>query len=283
MMVRVPLILCAALCAATAGCGKDEAIASASSGTGGTGASGGSAGASGSGGSSGTGGSAGTGGAEVDAGPPVRSVETRNPFGNTETTDNVLIDGDFELTAGSGQYGWQAISTTAPASLERETGGLCFSGVTCGVLTGDANLIAFGTAADGVPMEASLRVKHPEGDCGGAGVSVISCTGLSVFPGSGTAVPPVAATPDASGWCEYRAMVPAMDTHPCLLLEARSPSRMLVDDARLVAASSETQQLLKLGPKLDARTVEVAERVLRIVHRHRLIGSPAKRAPSDRR
>jgi hypothetical protein len=269
MTLRSELVMAALGALVLAACGTDERVRAASDDAG-------SGGTAGSGGSSGSSGSAGEAGSQ-DAGPPIRTVEERNPFGNTALEDNLLVDGDFEFTSSGGQFGWRAMAGGAEADLLRETGGLCRSGVTCGVLAPPSTFLAFGAAADGTAMEASFWAKPATPDCGVVSGSVISCSSSFVF--NVAPIPPVTDTPDASGWCEYRGVIREMDEQPCFYLGIRSDaSAALIDAAALVPASSSRVKPLALvvpGPELKARM----ERDLAYLHRHRQFGRPPPVAP----
>lgn len=201
----------------------------------------------------------------VDPGPPIRSVEHRNPFGRTELVDNLLVDGDFELTAGNGQFGWRAIEGQGLGSLLRETGGLCRSGVSCGVLPGQSELLALAAAPRQQNIEVTLWVKPPAPDCSLTVVTLLACTGI--FPVNIGAVPPETDVPDASGWCRHHGINPPTSLHPCLMVTsfADAEQRTLVDDGSLLPAVPSEPSSVAAGPaspELHAR----AERALRALH-----------------
>lgn len=171
----------------------------------------------------------------VEAGTRLRTVERRNPFGRAGFGNNLLVDGDFELTAGGGQYGWRALTSSGEASLSRETGGLCRSGVVCGVLEADVSLVAFGAAPRDQTMQASLWAKPSGGDCYSVGVALIDCS--STWQLSLAQVAPVALEPDDGGWCHYLGLAPPMQSQPCLYVTALAEAgRVLVDEAYLASA-----------------------------------------------
>ncbi len=171
----------------------------------------------------------------AEAGIRIRTVERRNPFGAASSGANLLVDGDFELTSGGGQYGWRALDGAGETTLGRETGGLCHSGVTCASMANDVSLIAFGAAPRDSAMEASLWAKPSGADCDGVSVSLIECS--SSFPVDIAAVPPVSTAPDAAGWCHYLAVVPKIEDQPCLYVSI-SATRALVDEGSLIAADA---------------------------------------------
>jgi hypothetical protein len=213
-----------------------------------------------------------------EAGPKLRSVERRNPFGNTAAENNLMVDGDFEWTSASGQYGWRAFDSSQEVSLARETGGLCRSGVTCGILESGVALLGMAAAPRNKPMLITLYAKPPEPDCGMTRISVLSCTRVSFS--SFATVPPTNAAPASNGWCQYRAIAPPLDEQPCLYVTsyAQDGQRVLIDDASIVAADGTgASPLWASAPsaELFARAV----RDVRWVHEHQQLGAWRPAAP----
>lgn len=181
----------------------------------------------------------------TDGAPPIRTVETRNPFGNTTVASNLLVDGDFELTSGSGQHGWRAMDTArGEVPLERETGGLCRSGVVCGVLEQGASMIGFAAAPADAPVDVSVWIRPPGDSCEVVNASLISC--MSLFPLMLARIDPVSSTPDESGWCELRGTSSPLDEQPCIFLQGglALEGRALVDQAVLVGADPDAPMTL---------------------------------------
>jgi hypothetical protein len=212
-----------------------------------------------------------------DAGPKLRTVERRNPFGNTALEHNTMVDGDFEWTSGYGQHGWRAFGSQGEVALLRETGGLCRSGVMCGVLEREFGLLAMATAPRQKPMLVTLYAKPPEPDCGLTRVSMISCTSSAVF--SLASVPSVSDLPAADGWCQHRAIVPAFNQQPCLYVtsNAEPGKRTLLDDASILAADGTGASPLAASTP-SAELAARASRDLRWLHEHQRIG---RFRPSD--
>jgi len=209
----------------------------------------------------------------IDAGPRVRTVENRNPFGDT-AEHNLMVDGDFELTSGQGQYGWVSYDGTGmQATLLRETGGLCLSGVTCGILTSDADLLGYGAAPRDKDIEVSVYTKPPIADCGLTQVLLIGCAGGAIT--NLASVPPTTSEPDASGWCFHHAIAPPQELRPCLYVSSGAESGVptLVDKASMLAAdgSGSGSSSLASGPP-SADTYSRVSRTLRAVHEHIPIG-----------
>src|SRR5262245_4991764 len=111
--------------------------------------------------------------------PVKRTVETRVPFGGP--AGNLLVDGDFEVSIsfeGSGeQLAWIALTESGGESyLRGETGGLCKSGLSCGVLESGVLLYGRGTAAKDAAMDASIYMKPPAGrGCAIADIELVHC------------------------------------------------------------------------------------------------------------
>ena len=203
-------------------------------------------------------------GPPVEAGPKLRTVSVRNPFGNTDKQNNLLVDGDFEWTSGFGQYGWRAQSGISEANLERETGGLCRSGVSCGLLRPGISFLGYATAAPNKAMEARVWTKPPVPDCLQTSVTVLQCTTTLV-----TIVATVlheTAVPGEDGWCLHKAVVPAMDLQPCLFVSSyASPGQVtLIDEASLLAVDTATAPTteFKAPTAADKSKMEAALRVL---------------------
>ncbi len=212
-----------------------------------------------------------------EAGPPIRSIAQRNPFGSVDP-GNLLVDGDFELTSSSGQFGWRAIGSGGEGVLLRETGGFCRSGVSCGVLTPETDLIALAARPGDADMSVVLWAKPPSKDCTLTVVSLIQCTNPIVV-----SLADVSATnlePDPSGWCEYRAVAPATEQRPCLLVSSfeGSEQRTLIDAASLAAAPAAAPRSIGTGaPRADVAAR--AQRALRVLHESTRFGRPPPAKP----
>ncbi len=208
-------------------------------------------------------------GPPVEAGPKLRTVSVRNPFGNTAQQNNLLVDGDFEWTSGFGQYGWRAQSGISEANLERETGGLCRSGVSCGLLRPGVSFLGYATAAPNKAMEVRVWSKPPIPDCLQTSVTLIQCT---------TSIVTIVATilqetdaPGADGWCSHKAVVPAMDLQPCLFVSSyASPGQAtLIDEASVQAVDTARAPTTEFAAPTPAEKSKM-EAALRVLLRPRL-------------
>lgn len=187
---------------------------------------------------------------------PIRTVETRNPFGIP--ADNLLADGDFELSTspgGGGQYGWRAIFTE-DGGMVTETGGICRTGLRCGVL--DEGTILYGTAAaapGGAAHELTLYTKplEPEVACSDVmSAYLISCSGM----GSVLTVPSDEA-PGPDGWCRHQLSYPKSNKAQCVYIEGAASA--LIDSGTLLPVGTPTNAL-KSGFVTDPALMNRIER-----------------------
>jgi hypothetical protein len=207
-----------------------------------------------------------------------RTIEMRNPLGGPP--GNLLVDGDFEFSIefeGTGpQSGW--ISTAG--YLRGETGGLCRTGLRCGVLEDGAALFGKGTAANGTGMVAGFWAKPPSSaDCNAIEVSLLNCN----FNGSFIDVPPLNDAPGSGGWCEYKTRVAEHDTALCMYVESKvdSGETTLVDSATIVPADGTAPSGKKMSLMSGARRKKVQQLVDFVRSRRRFGLSPEM--PNPRR
>ncbi|MBW2456760.1 MAG: hypothetical protein JRI68_19745 [Deltaproteobacteria bacterium] len=181
--------------------------------------------------------SSGAGGAPV---PPAyrRTVAKRNPLGGR--VGNLMVDGDFEhsiIREGSGaQIGWLAFNGDGMFTyLRGETGGLCRTGLRCGILQSSHSFWGKGTSASEGGMIGEVWAKPPAGrPCGVVTPSLIYCT-LSGFQ---TTMPPVQDEPDGDGWCQYRVAVTGASRRMCMWIDGllNPGEQALIDSVALVPA-----------------------------------------------
>lgn len=170
-----------------------------------------------------------------------RTVIERNPFGDVAATQNLLWDGDFEWTSPfADEYGWWQLPSSATVE-EVVIGPTCKSGVKCARLKKNGSLLGIGVGAAGKPLFASVAVKFepPEGEasptCDKAELTIMDFGG----PGASDPdadVPPVAAAPDADGWCTLAGTIPGRANKPYFLLGNHSGVPMIVDDGVLLVS-----------------------------------------------
>jgi hypothetical protein len=173
----------------------------------------------------GSGGGGGEGGA---AATPIRTVEQRHPFGNVAATDNLLWDGDFEWSSAfADQYGWLSGPPYSYSFPWVTIGAACRSGVKCVTLPKNKAVVGIGVGAESAPVAVTVFAKPATGTCSGVDVFL-----LQLFPFSKDVnVPPIAETPDATGWCQYQATVETYPEKVYLLVDNNTGEALVVDDA----------------------------------------------------
>ena len=74
---------------------------------------------------------------------PTRTVGHRSPFGDVFQADNLMVDGDFELTGRNDQAPWIVFDELGQQTLNYETGGHCRSGVRCAIIAPGERLVGY--------------------------------------------------------------------------------------------------------------------------------------------
>lgn len=197
----------------------------------------------------GSGGTGGEGGAPPDAGPPIRTVMQRNPYGNVAETENLLWDGDFEWASPfSDQYGWLSGSASSYLGYDFpnvKIGAVCRSGMKCVQMSKNRVIAGIGVASAGGKIQASFWAKVTTGDCTGVSGAIIA------YDGEGdpdVTVDPVSEKPDASGWCHYETVVDERKGKPLLYIENESGGTIVVDDAVVKKVATGTPLKAQHGP-----------------------------------
>ncbi len=212
----------------------------------------------------------------IDSGSPtdiVRTVSFRNPLGDDLHPDNLMLDGDFELTGRSGQTPWVAASGNGSGlTLDYETGGHCRSGIRCGHMPAGSLLLGYLAT----PPTGKLYVRvwgKPEAEkCSDLTVALFDSTANQTL---GSAVSQ-ALTPDDTGWCLYEAVLPSLPLHaPVLYLRAKEQGVTI--DAALALPTTGPKPLLAGSP-----ISRVEENLLaRLTNALRQRGEPIRPPPMD--
>ncbi|MFO0673221.1 MAG: hypothetical protein U0235_26995 [Polyangiaceae bacterium] len=185
---------------------------------------------------------------------PKRTVEVRNPFGNTETASNLMADGDFELTGRFDQQPWLAFGNSGQSVLNFETGGKCRSGVRCLVLKpGDAVLGWFATPKEG-KVSISFWARPIGGTCKDLTVQVMD---IDEALGTGnTTVDVPAPKAESDGQCHFTSTVSSYaGGAPALWLHVQDSSKvtgMIVDDVVALPVAPNAAQLMSFQPAVRA-------------------------------
>ncbi len=196
-----------------------------------------------------------------DAGPVVRTVQTRSRFGALDP-DNFLLDGDFEYSGQDAmQYPWFGLDYTWVV-----TGARCRHGLRCAEIP--LRQYIFGTFVwpDSGTVDVEYYAKPSgSGDCTQEVAGII--TPLADYPGAPQQNLDVSANdpnPDADGWCHVTANVQVpTDTGNAFWALLVAPPRqtatgsILVDDASIRVPGSASNAL---AARVDSRMTALVAR-----------------------
>ncbi|HEX7666258.1 MAG TPA: hypothetical protein VF407_17150 [Polyangiaceae bacterium] len=199
----------------------------------------------------------------------VRTVETRNPFGDTAAASSLMVDGDFELTGRSEQMPWIAFDNNGQATLNYATGGQCRSGVRCAVITPASQIVGYFASPKTDAMNGSIWVRPDSGNCNDVQVGALDLDSQQDF----TATFGVASQ-DGNGWCNLTAHIPNMANQQPVLYVALASGTARIDDAVVLPAAS-TSSFTKNDRKMPTRDVERARFIRDWVRGHRRFDAPA--------
>ncbi len=218
---------------------------------------------------------------------PRRTIEDRNPFGNTDAAANLMADGDFELTGRQDQMPWQVFGTNSQATLNYETGGRCRSGVRCGAVTAGSQIIGWMSSPPSGAIRVSFWVHPSGGTCHDFSARV-----LDIDDGTGgTPIYPTEDRADARGWCHFAGFVPNMaEKSPVLYGTVSTKAGVtLIDDAVAEAAPPgvdagsggglASRISLRFSPEEATRFHDV----IAWIRAHRRYGRPPERTIEDPR
>jgi hypothetical protein len=199
----------------------------------------------------------------------IRTVETRNPFGDTTSPNNLMIDGDFELTGRSEQMPWITFTQTAgQTTLNYATGGKCKSGVRCASITAGTELIGYFASPKTGTMNASLWVRPDSGTCTDVQVLALDFSN----PAGTTAAQLTVLNQDpTTGWCNFAGAIPNMaEQQPVLYVSPSDTMKgvALVDDGVILPADS-TNSFTRTQITLTSHTREQVKFASDWVRTHR--------------
>lgn len=227
-----------------------------------------------------TGGTGGDGGAGGAPSAPIRTVLQRSPFGNVAATDNLLWDGDFEWSSPfSDQYGWLSGPPYTYDFPAATIGAACRSGVKCVTLAKNKAIIGIGVSSRTDALAVTAFARPIKGACADVDISLLDIATST----KDVEIPPTATSPDATGWCQYSAIVPAYSKKVYLLIDNNTGDALVVDDAvvRPQPPGAPPPPPPPMGPPEPGRLArhdEAREAVLRLRGPHIPPPSPAKRA-----
>ena len=185
----------------------------------------------------------------------VRTVEVRNPFGDTSSPNNLMIDGDFELTGRTEQMPWVTFTTSGQSTLNYATGGKCKSGVRCASIASGTELVGYFASPKIGSMNASLWARPDSGDCKDVQVVALDLDNQSSTPAAQLTV---ASQDPQSGWCNFAGSIPSMaEQQPVLYVSVTDTMKgvALVDDGVILPADT-TNSITRSQVTLSAHARE---------------------------
>ena len=176
----------------------------------------------------------------VDAGPPVRTIVTRSPFGDLTTPKSYVLDGDFELSmTGNVVPAWYVVTAANQLGTPTfQTGGLCASGTLCLALEAGASLLTYDTVAPpNAKLTLSFRAKPSTGKCNDASAQFFlydTQADGDQYEVAGKA----ADTPDASGWCTLSKDFETGAARGTAVLQITAKHAVVIDGVSLADAAA---------------------------------------------
>ena len=188
-----------------------------------------------------------------------RTVGHRSPFGDAFQADNLMVDGDFELTGRNDQAPWFLFDNNGQATLNYETGGHCRSGIRCAIMTKGDALIGFMASPMNEDFEIRAYVKPDSGRCLDAEVYAFDVTSNAV---SASAAPTTSNVSD-DGWCFFDGKAPALIYAAPALYIATTPNTksktLIVDQVSVLPVSK--VPVHGITPPQQQPSAEVRKRV----------------------
>ena len=165
-----------------------------------------------------------------------RTVGHRSPFGDTFQSDNLMVDGDFELTGRDQQAPWIAFTTTQ-TTLDYDTGGHCRSGIRCAMVGPGTALIGYMTSPPNEQFTIRAYLKIDNGKCNDAQVFSFDVVTNSISGEAHSTTP----TPAEDGWCAFVGSAPSLVyVQPTLYIQIAASSKaktLVVDQVSVLPAS----------------------------------------------
>jgi hypothetical protein len=210
---------------------------------------------------------------------PPRTVGHRNPFGDVLQADNLMADGDFELTGRNDQAPWIVFDSSGQTTLDYDTGGHCRSGIRCASTVAGQFLLGYIASPAQSDFVVRAYAKLDTARCGDALVIVIDLANQSTQ----TIIQPVAPTPDDSGWCSFMGTATNLAyQQPMLYFEIQSSKAksMIVD--QVSALPIEEAPAHKVTPPhvpsaVPAPTDKRIAFAREWIRTHRIFGRPPQR------
>lgn len=203
---------------------------------------------------------------------PRRTVGVRNPFGRA-LADNLVLDGDFELTGRTGQMPWQSFGKANSNALDYETGGRCRSGVRCAKIADGETLLGYmSQPRAGVALVIGWG-RPSSGTCADLSLQIYDMR----FDKSLDSLAPTTAGLDETGWCKYEGSFAArLGGGPVIFASTRNGATAVVDDFVALPATSPSLPKVAGPPPTPAELARFAS-IADWVRRHRPHDAPPVR------
>ncbi len=213
--------------------------------------------------------------AGVTPASPPRTVGHRNPFGDVLQVDNLMADGDFELTGRSDQAPWTAFDGNGQKTLNYDTGGRCRSGVRCAVIQFGDSLVGYMASPPQSDFVVRAYVKPDTANCADTRVLTIDMT----QQGANSTIEVTSQGPDVNGWCEFMGKASNLAfLQPVIYVEiATNRSKQITIDQVSVLPVGESP----IHPITIPQTPPPAETLKRVafitdwIRKHRIVGRPS--------
>jgi hypothetical protein len=210
---------------------------------------------------------------------PTRTVGHRSPFGDAFQADNLMVDGDFELTGRNDQAPWFAFDDNGQQTLDYETGGHCRSGIRCGTIGRNEELIGFFASPAKEEFEIRAYVKPDSGRCADVQIFVFEILSNITYGSAGATT----IAPEGDGWCLFDGKVPAVvNAAPSLFIQlaANTKSKTVIVDQVSVLPVSKVPVHGITPPPQQQPSAETRKRIGTIsawVRAHRKYGRNVER------
>lgn len=210
---------------------------------------------------------------------PRRQAFHRNPFGDAFQSDNLMVDGDFELTGRNDQAPWLVFDPSkGQQTLDYDTGGHCRSGVRCATLAPPDALIGSFASPVELKMLVKLYAKLTSQHCKDLSILVMNIQSGDIDK----SVNMVATAPAADGWCVYEGTADNLAYKaPVLYISTTNDATATIDEVSVLPLG-ETPVHGAPPPlgEVDAATRARASAAAAWIRGHRNYGRRVTRGPA---
>jgi hypothetical protein len=206
---------------------------------------------------------------------PRRTVGHRNPFGDVLQADNLVADGDFELTGRNDQAPWYAFDSSGQITLNYDTGGHCRSGVRCAVIAPNQQLVGYMASPAQTDFVVRAYVKPDSGRCSDPLLVVIDLANQ----GTQSVVKSTTGSPGDDGWCLFMATATNLAYEQPMLyfeIQGQQTSSVVIDQVSVLPVDEVPAHNAPIHlPAPSADTMKRVAFVTDWIRRHRIAGRPS--------